>query len=109
MRCGLCAIFDVAIDIHRGRTTYRKRVGFKLSVENGARLCIEACFAHEFATLEPDSEIVYKCSDYYAHEIEGALRRVDPDIVIEWPIIGRAILSEKNANTPLLVDLFGRL
>jgi dTDP-4-dehydrorhamnose 3,5-epimerase len=105
VRCGRGAIFDVAVDIRRGSPTYGKWAGFTLSAENGAQLYVPAGFAHGFATLEPDSEIVYKCSDYYTPEAEGALRWDDPDIGIEWPIIGNAILSEKDANAPLLADL----
>lgn len=105
VRCGRGAIFDVAVDIRRGSPTYGKWAGFTLSAENGAQLYIPAGFAHGFVTLEANSEIVYKCSDYYAPEAEGALRWDDPSIGIEWPIIGDAILSEKDANAPLLADL----
>ena len=105
VRCGRGAIFDVAVDIRRGSPTYGKWAGFTLSAENGAQLYIPAGFAHGFVTLEANSEIVYKCSDYYAPEAEGALRWDDPSIGIEWPIIGDAILNEKDANAPLLADL----
>lgn len=104
VRCGSGAIFDVAVDIRKGSATYGKWVGYELSAENGAQLFIPAGFAHGFATLQPDSEIIYKCSDYYAPETEGALRWDDPDIGIEWPIAGEGILSEKDARAPLLAD-----
>lgn len=103
--CGRGAIFDVAVDIRRGSPTYGKWAGFTLSAENGAQLYAPVGFAHGFVTLEADSEFVYKCSDYYAPEAEGALRWDDPAIGIEWPIIGDAILSEKDAKAPLLADL----
>jgi len=105
VRCGRGAIFDVAVDIRLGSPTYGKWAGFTLSSENGAQLYVPAGFAHGFVTLEADSEIVYKCSDYYAPEAEGSLRWDDTVIGIEWPIIGDAILSEKDANAPLLADL----
>lgn len=105
VRCGRGAIFDVAVDIRRGSPTYGRWVGATLSAENGAQLFIPAGFAHGFATLEPDSEIVYKCSDYYAPETEGALRWDDPALGIDWPLTGRATLSEKDAVAPLLADL----
>lgn len=78
--------------------------GFTLSAENGAQLHIPAGFAHGFATLVPDSEIIYKCSDYYAPETEGALRWDDPDIGIEWPLTGAPVVSDKDASAPLLAD-----
>ena len=66
---------------------------------------IPAGFAHGFATLMPDSEIVYKCSDYYAPVTEGSLRWDDPEIGIEWPLTSAPVLSEKDAAAPLLADI----
>lgn len=105
VRCGRGAIFDVAVDIRRSSPTYGQWVGYELSATNGAQLYIPEGFAHGFVTLEPDSEIIYKCSDYYAPETEGALHWDDPDIGIELPLTGDAILSEKDATAPLLADL----
>lgn len=59
---------------------------------------------HGFATREPDTEIVYKCSDYYAPECDGAVRFDDPDIGIDWNLSGDAVLSDKDAAAPLLAD-----
>ena len=104
VRCGRGIIFDVTVDIRRGSQTYGQWVGYELSAENGHQLYVPVGFAHGFVTLEPDSEIVYKCSDYYAPETEGALRWDDPDIGIEWLLTGNPILSEKDAIAPLLKD-----
>ena len=105
VRCGRGAFFDVAVDIRRGSQTYGQWVGYELSAENGHQLYVPIGFAHGFVTLEPDSEIVYKCSDYYAPETEGAMRWDDPDIGIEWPLTGNPILSEKDAIAPFLRTL----
>ena len=104
VRCGRGAIFDVSVDIRRGSPTYGQWVGYELSAENGHQIYVPIGFAHGFVGLVPDSEIVYKCSDYYAPETEGALRWDDPDIGIEWPLKGTPILSEKDAIAPLLKD-----
>jgi len=105
VRCGRGALFDVAVDIRRGSPTYGHWQGYELTAENGEQLYIPVGFAHGFVTLMPDSEIVYKCSDYYAPETEGAVLWNDPDIGIDWPTDTSPILSNKDAIAPLLSDL----
>ena len=105
VRCGRGAIFDVAVDIRLGSPTYGQWEGYKLTAQNGHQLFIPVGFAHGFVTLERDSEIVYKCSDYYAPETEGAILWSDHDIDIDWPTISDPILSNKDANAPLLACL----
>ena len=105
VRCGRGAIFDVAVDIRKGSPTFGQSVGYELTAENGAQVFVPAGFAHGFMTLQPDSEIIYKCSDYYAPETEGAVRWDDPAIGIDWPLQGHAILSDKDVVAPLLADL----
>jgi dTDP-4-dehydrorhamnose 3,5-epimerase len=105
VRCGRGAIFDVAVDIRRGSPTYGQWQGYELTAENGEQLYVPVGFAHGFVTLEPDSEIVYKCSDYYAPETEGAVLWNDPDIGIDWPTKADPILSDKDAVAPLISEL----
>ncbi|MBY6016076.1 dTDP-4-dehydrorhamnose 3,5-epimerase [Qipengyuania gaetbuli] len=105
VRCGRGAIFDVAVDIRVGSPTYGKWVGYELSADNGLQLFIPAGFAHGFMTLKPGSEIVYKCSDYYAPETEGSVRWDDPDLGIEWPDVDNPVLSEKDAEAPSLSQI----
>lgn len=98
VRCGRGALFDVAVDIRKGSPTYGKSFGVELTFENGKQLLIPAGFAHGFATRAPDTEIVYKCSDTYAPETEGALRFDDPDLGIDWALGDTPpILSDKDA------------
>jgi dTDP-4-dehydrorhamnose 3,5-epimerase len=106
VRCGRGTLFDVAVDIRRGSPTYGCWFGIELSFENGKQLLIPTGFAHGFATREPDTEIVYKCSDYYAPETEGALRYDDPAMGIDWGLGDlEPILSEKDAAAGNLADL----
>jgi dTDP-4-dehydrorhamnose 3,5-epimerase len=96
---------DVAVDIRKGSPSYGNWVGVELSAENGKQLLVPKDFLLEFVTLKPDTEILYKCSDYYAPECDGAIHFDDPDIGIDWGISSdQAILSEKDANTLSLMD-----
>ena len=105
VRCGRGRLFDVAVDIRRGSPTYGQWTGAELSFENGRQLLVPAGFLHGFVTREPDTEIIYKCSDYYAPECDGAVRFDDPDIGIDWGLDdAEPILSEKDARAPLLKD-----
>jgi len=98
VRCGRGALFDVAVDLRRGSPSYGRWFGVELSFENGKQLLIPAGFAHGFVTRVPDTEIIYKCSDFYAPQTEGALRFDDPDIGIDWQMEGvDPILSDKDA------------
>ena len=104
VRCGRGALFDVTVDIRRGSPTYGKWESFELTAENGYQLYVPIGFAHGFMTLEQESEIVYKCSDYYAPETEKSISWKDPDIKICWPKLDKPILSEKDAGAPILED-----
>ena len=105
VRCGRGAVFDVAVDIRQGSPGYGRWKGYELTADNGYQLYVPVGFAHGFLTLEPNSEIVYKCSDYYAPETEGTILWNDLDIGIKWPTDCSPILSEKDTVAPLLRDL----
>lgn len=105
VRCGRGRLFDVAVDIRKGSPTYGQWVGAELSFENGAQLLVPAGFLHGFSTREPDTEICYKCTDYYAPECDGAVRFDCPDIGIDWGLGDiEAKLSGKDAAAPVLAD-----
>jgi dTDP-4-dehydrorhamnose 3,5-epimerase len=103
VRCGRGAIFDVAVDVRAGSATYGQWVGLDLSFDNGKQLWIPAGFLHGFMTLQSDSEIIYKCTDYYAPECDGAVRW--DSCGIDWPIdLAAPVLSEKDAGAPNFAD-----
>lgn len=103
VRCGRGRLFDVAVDIRKGSPTYGRWAGAELSAENGKQLLVPAGFLHGFVTREPDTEVIYKCTDYYAPDCDGAVRWDDPGIGIDWGLEGAdPILSDKDAIAPVL-------
>jgi dTDP-4-dehydrorhamnose 3,5-epimerase len=103
VRCGQGALFDVAVDIRAGSPTYGQWTGHELTAENGRQLLVPKGFLHGFMTLLPDTEIIYKCSDFYAPASDGAVRWNDPAIGIRWPLESDPpVISPKDAAAPLL-------
>jgi dTDP-4-dehydrorhamnose 3,5-epimerase len=106
VRCGRGALWDVAVDIRVGSPNFGRWFGVELSAENGKQLLVPKGFLHGFVTLQRETEILYKCSDYYSPECDRAVRFDDPDIGIDWGIDPSfAIFSEKDANAPFLRDI----
>ncbi|MFD0982119.1 dTDP-4-dehydrorhamnose 3,5-epimerase [Tropicimonas aquimaris] len=98
VRCGRGRLWDVAVDIRLGSPCYGKWVGVELSAENGRQLLIPEGFAHGFVAREPDTEILYKCTETYAPETAGVIRFDDPVIGIDWGLDGLTpIQSDKDA------------
>lgn len=105
VRCGRGALFDVVVDIRRGSPTYGQWIGEELSFENGRQILVPTGFLHGFATRMPETEIIYKCSDYYAPDCDGAVRFDCPDIGIDWGLgDSEPVLSDKDAAAPGLKD-----
>ncbi|CAM3178980.1 dTDP-4-dehydrorhamnose 3,5-epimerase [Vibrio mytili] len=98
-------VFDVAVDIRKGSTTFGQWVGEYLSVENKRQLWIPEGFAHGFYVISDEAEFVYKCTDYYNPSAEVSIRWDDSTIDAKWPIIGYPQLSIKDKNAISLMEL----
>jgi dTDP-4-dehydrorhamnose 3,5-epimerase len=100
------AIFDVAVDIRRGSTTYGKWVGATISAKDWNQILVPVGFAHGYCTLEPDTEVVYKVTEFYAPDCDRGLLWNDPAIGVAWPVTeAQAVLSDKDRRQPKLAEL----
>ena len=99
------AILDVAVDIRVGSPTFGRHVSTVISAEAWNQILVPAGFAHGYATLEPDTEVLYKATDFYEPDWERAIRWDDPAIGIEWGLAqGQAVVSDRDAKAPPLAD-----
>ncbi len=99
------AIFDVAVDIRQASPTFGEHVSRILSADNWKQLLIPAGFAHGFATLEPDTEVLYKVNAPYAPDHEAGILWNDPALGINWPVDDSTVtLSDKDKVYPTLAD-----
>jgi dTDP-4-dehydrorhamnose 3,5-epimerase len=97
-------IFDVAVDLRRSSSHFRKWVGVTLEAGDGRQLWIPPGFGHGFLVLSDVADVTYKCTTVYHPQSNSGIRWNDPDIGIEWPIAAGAspILSDADAEAPLL-------
>jgi len=103
IRCTKGKILDVAVDLRKNSLTYKKWISVELTEENKKQLLIPKGFAHGFITLTDDVEVQYKVDQYYAPECDRSIKYNDPELNINWGNI-EPILSDKDANAPLLKD-----
>jgi len=100
------SILDVCVDIRAGSPTYGRHVAAELSAQNWRQLWVPVGFAHGYVTLEADTEVLYKTTDYYSPQHERSLAWNDPALGIDWRIPHAEVtLSEKDRNQPRLADL----
>lgn len=98
------SVLDVAVDVRRGSPTFGRHVSVELSEKNLRQLWVPRGFAHGFAVLSEYADMFYKCDEFYSASDEISIRWSDPQIGIDW-IVSNPILSERDANSPLLKDV----
>jgi dTDP-4-dehydrorhamnose 3,5-epimerase len=99
------AVWDVAVDLRAGSSTFLQWHAQEISASNHRALLIPAGFAHGFQTLCDDCELLYLHSMAYAPEAEAGLNPRDPTLSIGWPV-AQSALSSRDAQHPLLDPRF---
>ena len=100
------AVLDVAVDIRRGSPTFGKHVAEIISAKEWNQILVPKGFAHGFITLEPNTEVLYKVSNYYAPKFDFGIKWNDPKLGIEWGAeVANVTLSEKDQRQPMLSEI----
>ncbi len=95
-------VFDVAVDLREGSSTFGRWEGALLSAENRRQFFVPRGFAHGFYVLSETAVFCYKCDDVYRPNDEGGLMWNDPAIGVEWPLMEgvEVNLSDKDTRHP---------
>lgn len=93
------SVFDVAVDLRSGSTTFGQWVGVELSSDNKRQLWVPEGFAHGFLVLSEEAEFLYKTTDYWNAGAEKCIAWNDPSLKIDWPLTSGVIpsLSSKDS------------
>lgn len=106
VRCIKGRILDVAVDIRRSSPTFGKHVAVEISADAWNQILVPVGFAHGFVTLEPNTEVIYKVTNYWGPDVDWGLAFDDPELGIEWPLPAEgAVLSDKDRKQPTLRQL----
>ncbi|MEQ9823739.1 MAG: dTDP-4-dehydrorhamnose 3,5-epimerase family protein [Puniceicoccaceae bacterium] len=97
-------VMDVAVDLCKTSPTYLQVSMVELVAGECIAHWVPNTCAHGFWTLEASSTVSYVIEGAYRPEYAHSLRWNDPDLQIAWPH-EHPILSEKDANAPLLREL----
>ena len=101
------SILDVAVDIRKGSPTYGEHVSAVISAEEWNQILVPIGFAHGFMTLESDTEVLYKVSNYYSPDCDSGLLWCDPRLSINWalPVGVEPTVSDKDRFQPTFDQL----
>ena len=91
------SVYDVALDIRKESPSYGKWISEVLSNDNKRQLWIPEGFAHGFLSLEDNSQVIYKTTNYYSKDHEEVIRYDDSNYNIVWPIKSLPIQSIKDS------------
>ncbi len=98
--CVKGSVFDVVLDLRKDSATYLQWEGYELTENNYKMLLIPKGCAHGLQTLEDNTVLNYKASQYYVPEANTGVRYNDKAFNIDWPIKENLIISEKDKNFP---------
>jgi len=102
----LCGeVFDVAVDLRQGSSTFLRWHAEVLSADNHKTLVIPEGFAHGFQTLTDDCEMLYFHTAAYQSKAEDGLHAQDPTLDIRWPV-SISELSTRDSMHPLITHDF---
>jgi dTDP-4-dehydrorhamnose 3,5-epimerase len=99
VRCTRGRIFDVALDLRRDSTTFRRWFAVELDPARANALYIPTGVAHGFLSLEPDTDVLYQIDRRYRPGFDAGVRWNDPQFAIAWPAVP-AVIGPRDRDFP---------
>lgn len=101
------AVFDVVVDVRVGSPTFGRWDSVLLDDRDHRTIYLAEGLAHGFLALQDDSTVSYLCSAGYSPDREHAIRAIDPDLGIDWPLVNGAAptVSDRDGAAPTLADV----
>ena len=96
------SILDIVVDLRENSETFGVYFSIELNEKDKRMLFVPKYFAHGFLTLEDNTEIFYKCDNFYNPQSEAGIIWDDSDLNIEWNLKkykineSELIISEKD-------------
>jgi dTDP-4-dehydrorhamnose 3,5-epimerase len=104
VNCVYGNVLDVVVDIREGSPTYGVVELIPLSGDKGAVTVLPTGVAHGFSVQSQSAGVAYLLSSPYSPTFELGIKPLDPEIGVEWALLGEAILSEKDRGAPTLAQ-----
>jgi dTDP-4-dehydrorhamnose 3,5-epimerase len=101
------AVFDVAVDLRRGSSTFLRWHAEILDAHNHRTLLIPEGFAHGFQSLVDGCELLYLHTEAYQPTSESGVSARDPLLAIHWPQPITQLSPRDERHAPLTGDFPG--
>jgi dTDP-4-dehydrorhamnose 3,5-epimerase len=104
VRCVRGAIWDVAVDIRKGVSTYGRVHTNRLTEAGHEAVYIPAGFAHAFYAMA-DAIVVYECSDFFDPDSHSGFHWSSTINAWDGIVVGEPVISEKDRLLPPLSSI----
>jgi len=104
IRAARGSVYDVAVDLRSGSSTFGQYEAFELSDENARQIFVPVGFAHGFCVTSEIADVTYKVSTYYDPPTERGIKFDDPAIGIPWPT-DEPLVSDRDRENPTLREI----
>ena len=94
----------MAVDIRSASVTFGQHVAIELDSEEVNSLWVPEGFAHGFQSLQDNTKVHYKVTNYWNKTAERSLNYIDTRVNIDWQKL-KSIISEKDLQAPYLSEL----